>query len=60
MKPIATQKHFIKTALRLPPEVHGALHAAAATADRSYNAEIINRLRSSLKLVAKAISKGNL
>jgi predicted HicB family RNase H-like nuclease len=35
--------------LRLPPDVHALLVAAAEAADRSLNGEIVNRLRASLK-----------
>lgn len=45
----ATQKDYVKTALRLPPDLHAALHTAATEGDRSYNAEIVNRLRSTFK-----------
>lgn len=45
----ATQKDYVKTALRLPPDLHTALHTAAADGDRTYNAEIVNRLRSTFK-----------
>ncbi|CAN7680827.1 Arc family DNA-binding protein [Pseudorhodoferax sp. LjRoot39] len=39
----------MKTALRLPPDLHGELHAAAAEAERGFNAEILFRLRQSFK-----------
>lgn len=45
----ATQKDYVKTALRLPPDLHAALHTAASEGDRTYNAEIVNRLRSTFK-----------
>lgn len=35
------QKNFIKTALRLPPELHAAVHESAQKNGRSYNAELI-------------------
>lgn len=44
-----TQKDYVKTALRLPPDLHAELHAAATEGDRTYNGEIINRLRSTFK-----------
>lgn len=44
-----SQQDFVKTALRLPPDLHAALHTAAAEQDRTYNAEIVNRLRSTFK-----------
>lgn len=42
------QDDYKKTALRLPPELHERLHEAAAASGRSYNAEIVERLESSL------------
>lgn len=44
---MTTQKDFVKTALRLPPDLHTALHQAAAAAERTFNAELIHRLRTS-------------
>lgn len=41
-----SQKDFVKTALRLPPDLHAALHTAAHQAERGFNAEILHRLRS--------------
>lgn len=35
--------------LRLPPDVHALLVAAAEASDRSLNGEIVNRLRSTFK-----------
>ena len=46
MRP-ATQADFIKTALRLPPELHASLHEAAKASGRTYNAEILSRLEAS-------------
>lgn len=43
------QDEFQKTALRLPKDLHAALHEAASAAGRSYNAEIISRLQASFK-----------
>jgi len=43
------QEDYVKTALRVPPDVHQAVHAAAKTAERTFNAEIIHRLRSSFQ-----------
>ena len=42
-----TQTAYIKTALRLPPELHAEIHAAAEHLGHSMNAEILNRLRAS-------------
>ena len=44
-----TQKDYVKTALRLPPDLHADLHVAAKVAERGLNAEMIFRLRQSLK-----------
>lgn len=43
------QSEFIKTALRLPPDVHAMLHNAAEASGRSYNAEIVARLQQSFE-----------
>lgn len=42
-----TQADFIKTALRVPPELHARIHEAAQEAGRTYNAEILARLEDS-------------
>lgn len=42
---MATQDDFVKTALRLPRSLHARIQEAAATAGRSMNAEIIDRLQ---------------
>ncbi|MBT2333593.1 toxin-antitoxin system HicB family antitoxin [Variovorax paradoxus] len=39
----------MKTALRVPPDLHRALHEAATEAERTFNAEILHRLRSTFK-----------
>lgn len=41
------QKNFVKTALRLPPELHAAVHEAAQKEGRSYNAELVGRIQRS-------------
>lgn len=41
------QKNHIRTALRVPPELHAQIHEAAAASGRSFNAEIIHRLEQS-------------
>ena len=43
------QSDFVKTALRLPPDVHAKIHEAASATGRSYNAEIVARLQSSFQ-----------
>lgn len=42
---MATQDDYIKTALRLPRELHGRLLDSAETKGRSLNAELIDRLQ---------------
>lgn len=41
------QDEFIKTALRVPPDLHKQLHEAAAANNRTFNAEIVSRLQNS-------------
>ncbi|MFX1725014.1 Arc family DNA-binding protein [Stenotrophomonas sp. AS1] len=42
-----TQADFVKTALRLPPELHARVHESAEANGRTYNAELIARLEQS-------------
>lgn len=39
-----TQADYIRTALRVPPDLHARLHDVAKEAGRTFNAEILNRL----------------
>lgn len=39
-----SQAEYVKTALRLPPDLHEKLHEAADKRGRSLNAEILERL----------------
>jgi len=41
---MATQDDFIRTALRVPPDLHAQIHRAAEAAGRTFNAEINQRL----------------
>lgn len=41
------QKNFVKTALRLPPDLHAAVHEEAQRNGRSYNAELVERIQGS-------------
>lgn len=41
---MATQDDFIRTALRVPPDLHAQIHQAAEAAGRTFNAEINQRL----------------
>lgn len=43
---MANQDDFVKTALRLPRDLHAEIQAAAISTGRSMNAEIIGRLQS--------------
>lgn len=48
------QENYVKTALRLPPELHASLHEAAEKSGRTYNAEIILRLQQTFEKAPKA------
>jgi predicted HicB family RNase H-like nuclease len=48
-----SQSDFVKTALRLPPDLHSSLQADAERAGRSLNAEILARLQDSGDLAAE-------
>lgn len=41
---MATQDDYIRTALRVPPGLHGKIHEAAKGNNRTFNAEIVARL----------------
>jgi hypothetical protein len=41
------QDEYVRTSLRLPPDLHEQLLAAASKADRSLNDELIARLKES-------------
>ena len=47
MANLAPQDDYIKTALRLPRELHARIQLAAEEAGRSMNAELIHRLETS-------------
>lgn len=42
---MAKQDDHIRTALRLPPDLHERVHRAALETERTFNAEIVYRLR---------------
>ncbi|EER61561.1 Arc domain protein DNA binding domain protein [Acidovorax delafieldii 2AN] len=44
---MATQDDYIRTALRVPPELHARIHQAAKANTRTFNAEIVARLEAS-------------
>lgn len=43
----SSQDDYVKTALRLPPDLHAQIHASARTSGRTFNAELISRLSGS-------------
>lgn len=44
----ALQQHFIKTALRIPPELHKAVHDSARAQDRTFNGQLLALIRTGL------------
>lgn len=52
---MATQDEYIRTALRVPPELHKQIHRAAFIANRTFNAEILSRLQASFDGAASAL-----
>lgn len=44
---MATQDDYIRTALRVPPDLHAQIHGAAKENNRTFNAEIVARLQAS-------------
>lgn len=53
---MARQDDYIRTALRLPPDMHKALHDSADASGKSFNAEIIARLQASFEEPAQGES----
>lgn len=51
-------KDIQKTALRLPRELHTAIHEAAAAAGRTMNAEIVHRLQRTFEEDAELVESG--
>jgi hypothetical protein len=49
-----TQADYAKTALRLPRELHDEVHRAARESERSFNAEIIHRLKGTFRAPQQA------
>lgn len=45
-----SQENWVRTALRVPRDLHERLHKTAEQRDRSFNNEIVSRLRGSLQL----------
>ncbi|MDD0814258.1 Arc family DNA-binding protein [Curvibacter sp. HBC28] len=50
------QTDFVKTALRLPPELHEQVHAAAQNSGRTYNAELVHCIEKALNPGPDAVS----
>lgn len=46
---MATQDDYIRTALRVPPELHAKIHESAKQNNRTFNAEIVARLEGSFE-----------
>lgn len=44
---MATQDDYIRTALRVPPDLHAKIHESAKENNRTFNAEIVARLEQS-------------
>tara|TARA_B100001105_G_scaffold236652_1_gene212619 strand:+ start:24236 stop:24409 length:174 start_codon:yes stop_codon:yes gene_type:complete len=53
----ATQDDYAKTALRLPRDLHRAVHEAAKQQDRSFNGQIVALLRAALAPVKQGASQ---
>lgn len=41
----SSQADWVRTALRLPAELHKSMHAVAGSEDRTFNAQIVAMLR---------------
>lgn len=54
---MARQDDYIRTALRLPPDMHKALHESADASGKSFNAEIIARLQASFTEPAQGVDR---
>jgi hypothetical protein len=52
---MASQDDFIRTALRVPPELHKKIHENAAASNRTFNAEIVARLQKSFEEAVPAM-----
>jgi len=46
---MSTQDNYIRTALRVPPDLHAHIHEAAKSSNRTFNAEIVARLARSFE-----------
>lgn len=50
------QGDWQKQGLRLPKDLHADIHAAAAASGRSYNSEVVHRLKTSVLTAAREIA----
>ena len=50
---MATQDDFVRTALRVPPDLHARIHKVASASNRTFNAEIVARLAASFESKSK-------
>lgn len=48
------KQDYRSTAIRLPPEVHAAVHEAARAQERSFNGQVVATLRAALLPEGKA------
>lgn len=53
---MATQDDYIRTALRVPPELHAQIHASAKANNRTFNAEIVARLQESFHVKGAGVA----
>lgn len=44
-----SQDDYIRTALRVPPELHARIHESAKASGRTFNAELVSRLEASFE-----------
>lgn len=51
---MSDQSNYVRTALRLPPELHRKVHAMADASDRSFNDQLIHLIRMSMRDEAEA------
>ena len=47
------KREYVATAIRLPPDVHAAVHEAAKQQERSFNGQIVATLRSAHIIAAE-------
>jgi len=59
MATLSNQDDFIKTALRLPRDVHAAIQKAAEESGRSMNSEIVARLQASFQRSSVSVPSGS-